>query len=76
MRRTEYVAATFSGDGWREVAIYSDSTEMPVRVYGYVNISTRGATEVRLDSVELVRKRLNPRTYNQRYRQRSVVLKP
>ncbi|MEZ3520451.1 MAG: DUF4296 domain-containing protein [Muribaculaceae bacterium] len=76
VRRTEYVAATFSGDGWREVAIYSDSTEMPVRVYGYVNISTRGATEVRLDSVELVRKRLNPRTYNQRYRQRSVVLKP
>lgn len=72
---TEYVAAAFSGDGWREVAIFSDSTEMPVRVYGYMSIGTRGATEVRLDSVELVRKRLSPHNYSQRYRQRTVFMK-
>lgn len=70
----EMLTSDLAGDGWKEINFISDSTRIPTRVYGYMNIRPKGVTTLWADSIMLVRNRLNPEKYNRRYRQ--TVIKP
>ena len=54
-------------DGWRELAVQTDSLRQPTRLFGYLAASNRRGTELRIDSLSLIRKRLNPNRYNRPY---------
>lgn len=59
-------------DGWQQAVFFTDSTRTLKKLYGFLEVPmplNKGA--VYLDSIELVRKRLNPSQYVQRYRQRN-----
>lgn len=67
----EVLNSTITGDGWQEVTFSMDSNLVADKIYGVLTMpenNTRG--NVYLDSMQLVRNRLNPTTYGQRYRQR------
>ncbi len=68
----ESVRNPLNADGWQEIRFVTDSTRTARRVYGMLYGDGRAGTTLRLDSVELVRKRLNPETYGSRYRQRLI----
>lgn len=55
------------GDGWKELVFYSDSLRDATRVYGYMNAANRPGASLHLDSIEMVRKRVDPERYNRRY---------
>lgn len=71
---TEYLSSRFGGDGWREMTFFSDSTRTPMRIYGVMTVQPKEGTSVYLDSVQLVRKRLNSQEYPLRYRQRTYKI--
>ncbi|MEE1207260.1 MAG: DUF4296 domain-containing protein [Muribaculaceae bacterium] len=60
------------GEDWHQLSFYTDSTRTMSRMYGYMRLPAR-ATVQYLDSVELVRKRVNRQEYMQRYRQRAYT---
>lgn len=68
----EYVSLNFSEDGWKELTLYTDSLLTPVKIYGYLNAETPAASTLWVDSIAMVRNRLNPQNYSMRYRQRNV----
>ena len=69
----EFVNAAVSGDGWREVMFVTDSTtEAPVKIYGYLDVSVPAASTVWLDSMQMIRNRLDRSVYGRRYRQRRI----
>jgi hypothetical protein len=67
----EVLNEQFSGSGWQQLKFQTDSTRKAVGVRGYLELTApSNATATYVDSVQLVRNRLNSQTYNQRYRQR------
>ena len=54
-------------DGWKEITLQTDSLRHPTRLFGYLSAINRRGTELRIDSISLVRKRLNPDSYNSPY---------
>ena len=59
------------GEGWQQVTFFTDSTRTLRRLYGFMEVVPEaGERAVYIDSIELVRKRVNPHLYVQRYRQR------
>ncbi len=54
-------------DGWKEITLQTDSLRHPTRLFGYLSAINRRGTELRIDSISLVRKRLNPDSYNRPY---------
>ncbi len=58
--RWEYIARKFSGDGWNQLVIHTDSTLTARRVFGFFEGEGKSGTDLVLDSIEMVRKRLNP----------------
>lgn len=70
----EITSNRFNGDGWQEISFISDSLKMPVNLYGNINFDVKEGTLV-VDSLQLVRKPLDPTKYSQRYRQRHYDLK-
>ncbi len=63
----EYISSKVGGDGWKEIKLQTDSTLTPVRIFGYFNASNRRGTSLRMDSLEMVRKRVNPEDYHRPY---------
>ena len=63
----ESINTTVSGDGWKDIKLQTDSTLQPVRVLGYLSVVPKPGTQVRLDSIEMVRKRSNPDDYRRPY---------
>lgn len=63
----EYVSRNFSGDGWNQLVMLTDSTLMARRVFGFFEGAAKQGTDLRLDSIEMVRKRVNPENYAGRY---------
>ncbi len=63
----EFCSQDVTGDGWKELVFYSDSLRDATRVYGYMNATNRRGTSLHLDSIEMVRKRVEPQMYNRRY---------
>lgn len=56
-----------AGDGWKELKIQTDSTADPVRVFGYLYSQPKPGADMMLDSLQLVRKRVNPALYLRPY---------
>lgn len=55
----ETYSRTFSGDGWNEVAFQTDSTKTLTRFYGFIKGINRPGTSLHIDSMEMIRKRVN-----------------
>lgn len=75
---TEYLSSTTSSMGWNEISFFTDSTRTLNDISGYFEIITDRDLEagkikdIWLDSISLVRKRVNPDGYEMnRYRLRS-----
>lgn len=68
----ETVHTRFGNNGWRELVFRSDSTRNITRLSGYLTADIAEGNTVRLDSMQLVRKRLDAERYSQRYMQRTV----
>lgn len=68
---TEMMNEQFSGTGWQQITFYTDSTRSAKSVRGYLEVPPQeNATTTYIDSMQLVRNRLNSQRYSQRYRQR------
>lgn len=67
----EVLNEQFTGSGWQQIIFHTDSTKKAVGVRGYLElIAPTNAASTYIDSVQLVRNRLNARNYSQRYRQK------
>lgn len=65
----------FSGNGWQQITFHTDSMRRAIEVSGYLELnSPKNSTAMYIDSVQLVRNRLNRQLYNQRYRQKQYDL--
>lgn len=69
----EILTNKFAGDGWHEMTFYTDSLKNTQKIYGAFNFDVNRGTMV-IDSLELIRKPLNAKTYSLRYRQKSYNL--
>jgi hypothetical protein len=69
---SEFINTTITGDGWREISLFTDSLLNAKRIYGYLEVNPEGDRNVWLDSIALVRNRLNPAKYGQHYRQHKL----
>ncbi len=54
-------------NGWNDIKFMTDSTKMPARIYGIAKILTRPDEIVFVDSISLVRTRVEKMDYRQRY---------
>lgn len=71
--KIEYSQADINGEGWNKLKYISDSTQVPLRIAGYVIATEKEGNEnVYLDSISLIRDRVKPGLYHQRYRQRTI----
>lgn len=64
---SEFTTRTSGDDGWLRLRITVDSTRTPTRLYGYLRVSPVSGENIYIDSVSLIRTRLNPLEYNRRY---------
>ena len=69
----EYQISNVNGDGWHELMFITDSTLTAKRIYGFLAASNRPGFESVLDSVEMVRKRVNPVDYPRHYTQKRIL---
>lgn len=67
---TELLDHDLGGEDWHQLTFYTDSTRTITRIYGYMRFPEKSTAQY-IDSIELIRKRLNSREYVQRYKQRS-----
>lgn len=61
--RSDMRSFTSEGDGWQELSLDLDSTRVATRVYGSALIDIAGRERVFVDSISLVRTRVNPSRY-------------
>lgn len=67
----EVLEAQFGSDGWQTLNFYTDSTRVLKEMYGYMRVDlSDNRSAVYIDSIQLVRNRLDAQRYVQRYRQR------
>ena len=67
---TEVLNTSVNNEGWQETRFFTDSTKTVRRLYGLLSIDRPSGAALFLDSMQLVRKRLDRERYSQRYRQR------
>lgn len=67
---TEVLTGQFTGDGTRNLTFVEDTSKTTRRVYGSIIFGDNLSGNVYIDSIQLIRNRFSPETYNQRYRQR------
>ena len=63
----DYIEQTAQEDGTKELTFIGDSLRDATRIYGFIEVQHRAPTATVLDSLSLVRKRVNPVTYSRRY---------
>lgn len=68
----EYQAVNVSGDGWHEMVFVTDSTLTAKRIYGFLSAANKPGLEMVLDSVEMIRKRVNEYDYPKHYAQKRI----
>lgn len=68
----EYQAGNVNGDGWHEMVFVTDSTLTAKRIYGFLSAANKPGLETVLDSVEMIRKRLNEYDYPKHYAQKRI----
>lgn len=68
----ETIYSGYGQEGWREITLRSDSTRTMTSLRGYMRADLGQTRMALVDSIEIIRKRLSPDDYGQRYRQRGV----
>lgn len=68
----DFISQDLTGEGWKELTVYTDSLLDATRVYGYLTGVNRHGTALRFDSIAMVRKRLDPQQYSRRYSMRRL----
>ena len=68
---SEYKNILVSQDGWQDITLYCDSTKTPSRVYGVASADLKSHERIYIDSISLIRTRLNPQMYRRRFSQQS-----
>lgn len=68
----ETMSYSITGDGWKEISFDTDSTKVPTAVYGYLSTNPMGEIPALYDSIQLVRRRLNPENYRRYQRPRRI----
>lgn len=68
----EYYQSTFVGSGWHEIHFVTDSNRVATRIYGFMLPDRVPGTTTLLDSISMVRKRVNPDAYSKRYMYRKL----
>lgn len=63
---TEFTNATASNEGWNSLKLITDSTKSLNRVYGYIYLSPSEKEQVYIDSISLIRMRVDNKNYRQR----------
>lgn len=69
--KTESHSIQFNNNGWNDIKLITDSTKIPNRIYGFAKITTPTNSYTFIDSVSLIRMRLKPIEYRQRYNYKS-----
>ncbi len=59
----QFATKNISTDGWSEIVLSTDSTRSVQRLYGYLTASYPDGSSMRIDSMSMVRKRINPHNY-------------
>lgn len=72
---SEFVNTSISNEGWNEIRLITDSTKTLNRVYGYIHATPDVNEIIYLDSLSLVRQRVNNTVYRQRFTQKSFDIK-
>lgn len=67
---TEYTNSTAYNEGWNDIKLITDSTKSLNRIYGYMYVSPKDGEQIYLDSISLVRMRVNRDYYHQRSMQK------
>lgn len=68
----DFLEQTAEGDGMKELVFIADSLRDATRIYGFLEVPARIPTATVVDSMALVRKRVNPMTYGRRYMTRRI----
>ena len=68
----EYYQTSFNGNGWHELHFVTDSNRVATRIYGYMLPDRAPGTTMMIDSMSMVRKRVNPDMYSRRYMYRKL----
>lgn len=63
----DFISQPLSGDGWKEITLSTDTTLEANRIYGFLEGDNPHGASLRIDSIELVRKRLDESIYTRRY---------
>lgn len=71
----EYQNADIMDEGWQNIVLVTDSTKQPRRIFGSLQLAGRKEAPVWLDSIQLVRKRLNVADYANHYRMRKAYVR-
>ena len=67
----ESVSNKFTGSGHQQIVFHTDSTKTANKIFGSIEFDLNETKAVLADSLSLVKKPLDNRTYSQRYRQKS-----
>lgn len=69
--RVEFRPSSTSYNNWIKVRLVTDSTKMPVKIYGAISYQPQNGENIYIDSISLVRTRNRRDTYYERNGQRS-----
>ena len=72
---SEFINAKISNEGWNEITLITDSTKTLNRVYGYIHAKANDNENIYIDSLSLVRQRVNGSIYRQRFTQKTFEIK-
>ncbi|MBQ4344317.1 MAG: DUF4296 domain-containing protein [Muribaculaceae bacterium] len=64
---TDYTYSLVSSEGWNNIKLLSDSTKSMRRVYGYLRFNPVEGEHLYVDSISLVRRRVDSKVYPQRF---------
>lgn len=71
----ESAQSSVAGDGWQNLIFSSDSTKVLKSISGAMLLDQANTPSIYLDSISLVRKRIDIESYSQRYRQRKYDIR-
>lgn len=63
---SEYLNATALNEGWNNIKLITDSTKTVNKIYGYIYVNPKGSEEVHIDSISLIKMRVDRNIYRQR----------
>lgn len=64
---TDYTYSMATTEGWNNLKLLSDSTKSMSRVYGYLRFEPKEGENIYVDSISLVRRRVDRKIYPQRF---------